>query len=95
LIRLGKQLLEEAATTIDARGDHYGTPMDNFTRIARLWSVILDKEVTPMQVGLCLDAVKTARLCATPEHWDSLVDKAGYAAATAECLKPIGTDDSS
>jgi len=47
-----------------------------------------------MQVGLCLDAVKTARLCATPEHWDSLVDKAGYAAATAECLKPIGTDDS-
>ena len=48
-----------------------------------------------MQVGLCLDAVKTARLCATPEHWDSLVDKAGYAAATAECLKPIGTDDSS
>ena len=52
MIRLGKQLLEEAATTIDARGDHYGTPMDNFTRIARLWSVILDTEVTPMQVGL-------------------------------------------
>ena len=51
MIRLGKQLLEEAATTIDARGDHYGTPMDNFTRIARLWSVILDTEVTPMQVG--------------------------------------------
>jgi len=95
LTRLGKQLLEEAAVVIDARGDHYGTPLDNFTKIARLWSVILDIEVTPIQVGLCLDAVKTARLCATPEHWDSLVDKAGYAAATAECLKPIGTDDSS
>lgn len=95
MTRLGKQLLEEAAVVIDARGDHYDAPIKNFTRIARLWSVILDIEVTPMQVGLCMDAVKTARLCATPEHWDSLVDKAGYAAATAECLKPIGTDDSS
>ena len=33
-----------------------------------------------------MDAVKTARLVETPEHYDSFLDKAGYAAATVECL---------
>ena len=39
--RKGKMLLEEAKAIIDARGDHYGSPIENFTRIAKLWSVVL------------------------------------------------------
>jgi len=96
--RLGKELLEEAKGKIDERGEEYGSPLDNFSRIARLWSVILDTDITPLQAALCMDAVKTARLCTTPEHWDSLVDKAGYSAVMAEIageLNKIGTDDSS
>ena len=96
--RLGKELLEEAKGKIDERGEEYGGPLDNFSRIARLWSVILDTDITPLQAALCMDAVKTARLCTTPEHWDSLVDKAGYSAVMAEIveeLNEIGTDDSS
>jgi|TARA_R100001129_G_C5316267_1_gene246487 hypothetical protein len=96
--RLGKELLQEATKTIDERGEKYGTPLDNFSRIARLWSVILDTDITPLQAALCMDAVKTARLCTTPEHWDSLVDKAGYSAVMAEIVgerQKIGTDDSS
>ena len=96
--RLGKELLQEAKGKIDERGEKYGTPLDNFSRIARLWSVILDTDITPLQAGLCMDAVKTARLCTTPEHWDSLVDKAGYSAVMAEIVgerQKIGTDDSS
>ena len=96
--RLGKELLEEAKGKIDERGERYGTPFDNFSRIARLWSVILDTDITPLQAALCMDAVKTARLCTTPEHWDSLVDKAGYSAVMAEIageLNKIGADDSS
>ena len=96
--RLGKELLEEAKGKIDERGEEYGGPLDNFSRIARLWSVILDTDITPLQAALCMDAVKTARLCTTPEHWDSLVDKAGYSAVMAEIageLNKIGTDDSS
>ena len=96
--RLGKELLQEAIQTIDERGEKYGTPFDNFSRIARLWSVILDTDITPLQAALCMDAVKTARLCTTPEHWDSLVDKAGYSAVMAEIVgdhQKIGTDDSS
>ena len=96
--RLGKELLQEATKTIDERDEKYGTPLDNFSRIARLWSVILDTDITPLQAALCMDAVKTARLCTTPEHWDSLVDKAGYSAVMAEIAgerQKIGTDDSS
>ena len=96
--RLGKELLEEAKGKIDERGERNGTPFDNFSRIARLWSVILDTDITPLQAALCMDAVKTARLCNTPEHWDSLVDKAGYSAVMAEIVgerQKIGTDDSS
>jgi hypothetical protein len=33
-----------------------------------------------------MDLVKTARLIETPEHWDSYLDKAGYAAASVECF---------
>ena len=85
--RKGKMLLEEAKAIIDARGDHYGSPIENFTRIAKLWSVVLGIDVKPYQVGLCMDLLKTARLCETPKHWDSYLDKCGYAAATVECLE--------
>ena len=85
-------MLDEAKQTIDARGDHYGSPIENFTRIAKLWSVVLNVEVKPHEVGLCMDLVKTARLCETPEHWDSYLDKCGYAAATVECFNVDGKE---
>jgi hypothetical protein len=59
------------------RQDNYDHPLDNFTRIAKLWSVILEKEVTPEQVGLCMVAVKISREIHRP-HVDNLVDGAGY-----------------
>ena len=91
-MRKGKMLLEEAGAVIDARGDHYGTPLQNWTRISELWTAFLrDKlkegeKITPLDHGLMMDLVKTARLIETPEHWDSYVDKCGYAAAAVECL---------
>ena len=48
--------------------ESYGSILDNHTRIARLWSVLLKIEVTPEQVALCMIAVKQARLMETPDH---------------------------
>lgn len=90
--RMGKQLLGEAGSVIDARGDHYGPPIENWTRIADFWTVYLkDKlkdgeRITPLDHGLMMDLVKTARLIETPQHWDSYLDKCGYAAASVECF---------
>jgi hypothetical protein len=73
-----------AREAVTARADHYGTPESNFERIAALWSVVLERPVTAEQVALCLGQVKVARLIQTPQHRDSWVDLAGYAACGFE-----------
>jgi hypothetical protein len=71
-------ILEEANSLVNgARQDYYDHPLDNFTRIAKIWSVILDKEITPEQVGLCMVGMKIAREAFTHKR-DNLVDGAGY-----------------
>jgi hypothetical protein len=68
------------------RAKDYGSTLDNFGRIAKLWSVILGVEVTPEQHILCMVAVKMARLCNSPKHMDSIVDIAGYAGTYEKLL---------
>ena len=72
-------LLQEATNAVNARGKSYGTELELYTNHARIWSVILGVDVTPLQVLLCIDAMKTCRLMVTPSHFDSVIDKAGYA----------------
>jgi hypothetical protein len=69
------------------RAKDYGSTLDNFGRIARMWSAILGVEVTPEQHVLCMLAVKMARLCHSPKHMDSIVDIAGYAGTYEKLLK--------
>ena len=71
-------VLEEAQRLISYdRNLTYDHPLDNFERIARIWSVVLGIEVTPEQVGLCMVGVKLAREAYLPKR-DNLVDGAGY-----------------
>jgi hypothetical protein len=67
------------------RGARYGHPSTNFARIASLWEPILGVRMSVQQVGLCLVALKLARLIETPDDEDSIHDLAGYA-ATLEML---------
>ena len=62
------ELLQKTADVIQDRGEDYGSIVDNHTRISRLWSVLLDTDVTPEQVALCMIAVKQARLMETPNQ---------------------------
>ncbi|MEB3214458.1 MAG: DUF6378 domain-containing protein [Leptolyngbyaceae bacterium] len=83
-------ILDDAKAIVDARGRDYDHPLPNHERIADLWSVILGRPVTPTQVVYCMIAVKLARLVATPDHRDSLVDIAGYAACAGAILDGDG-----
>ncbi len=74
-------ILEEASRLVDGpRENSYGPPNRSFERIAALWSQVLDIEVTPQQVGLCMVLLKVSREC-NHHSRDNLVDIAGYARA--------------
>jgi len=79
------KILDEAKTLITGpRASDYGDAETNHERIAKLWSVILDKEITASQVVACMISVKLARLVHTVKHRDSWVDIAGYSALGGE-----------
>lgn len=79
-MRVPGSVLEEAESIINGqRKADYGTPMDSFSRIGRMWAPILGLEdVSPEQVALCMIALKISRALNGYQR-DSLVDIAGYA----------------
>ena len=80
-MRRNKSFLLEALDLIEGeRAESYGDAKENHARIAAMWTALLEKEVTPNQVYLCLIAVKMSRLVESPRHRDSWLDIAGYAA---------------
>ena len=78
------EILETAAALINGdRERDYGTPQDNFKRIADGWAVILQADVSAEQVALCMAWLKLARLVNGP-HSDSYIDAAAYMALAGE-----------
>ncbi len=71
-----------------ARAAEYGDAKQNFEDIAKLWSVLLETEVTAQQVALCMIAVKSARLMKSASH-DSWVDICGYGALGGELHEKV------
>lgn len=76
-----KNPLEKALELVNGdRQNDYGHPYINFKRIAKIWSVVLDTEVTVRQVALCMMGVKMARDVNKPTD-DNFDDIAGYVLA--------------
>lgn len=95
------EILAEAGRIVNgARRTAYGTPEMNFERIARFWQAyfencgmkIVDTNGDEMRlsarvVSPMMRLMKEARLCETPDHYDSHVDIVGYALTGAEVNK--------
>jgi len=86
-----EDILKTAETLITGqRADDYGSLEDNFGRIAGMWSILLGRpEISKTDVALCMAAVKMCRLYNSPDHIDSWIDLAGYAAIGGE----LASDD--
>ena len=84
-MKRGDILRDADILTHGPRDDIYGDVITNHERISRLWSVVLETEITPAQAALCMALVKVARLIQTPDHIDSFVDGAAYLAIAGEC----------
>ena len=94
------EILEQAKEIISGkREDTYGGPEDSFHAVAQLWNAFLintsnkhgeEYNITleATDVALMMMLLKAARLTTAPDHLDSWVDAAGYAACGGE----IGTD---
>lgn len=85
-------VLNEANRIVNGeRANTYGGPEDSFKTIAGLWEAYLTKPgktfvtISPSDVAIMLALLKVARLKNSPNHRDSWVDLAGYAACGAEC----------
>ena len=80
----GEILAEADRLTHGDRNKYYGSPLTNHERIAGLWSIWLETEITPAQAAMCLALVKVARLIETPDHLDSFIDGAAYFSIAGE-----------
>jgi hypothetical protein len=76
-----------AACTGD-RPLNYGTPKENFEKIATLWNswsaVRTPGPIEPWEIAIYMCLMKFARLAHAPTHRDSWLDVAGYASCGAD-----------
>lgn len=88
----GAEMLRVAAQVVDERRAVYGPPDRNFATIALIWTAHLrargllaeDAAITPADVAAMSAGIKLARLGQSPDHGDSWLDLAGYAACGAD-----------
>lgn len=71
-------LTEALDITTGDRHDEYGDCNVELDRVATMWSVIFESDVTPNQVALAMIALKLTRQMHTNKR-DNWVDIAGYA----------------
>lgn len=66
------------------RDSDYGTPEDNFSTIAKLWTIYRGATFTAKDVAMMMALLKIARIRSGHYSADSYVDLAGYAACAGE-----------
>jgi len=83
-------VLSKAADAMRSRESEYGSPAACFGRTASMWNAALDTKLkhplSAADVAILLALLKLARLSETPDHSDSQVDLAGYAALMSEVV---------
>lgn len=82
-----QRVLKEAEKCVcGQREQDYGTQEDNFQKIGDLWPIYLDcnVKIDAYDVAAMMALLKISRLSNNPEHMDSWVDLAGYAACGGE-----------
>ncbi len=82
-----KEILDAAAKCVCGdREQDYGSPENNFRRIAELWSTYLNAAYTlrPADVAAMLALLKIARISSGHDKDDNWIDLAGYAACGGE-----------
>ena len=80
-----EKILNEARECVSGQRQlDYGTPEDNFSIIANLWSAYTGSSISALDVAMMMALLKIGRIKNGGGSGDSFVDLAGYAACGAE-----------
>lgn len=80
-----QRVLSEAEKCVcGQREKDYGTPEDNFGRIAEFWTTYMGVEFGTVDVAIMMALLKIARISENMQHMDSWVDGCGYLACGGE-----------
>lgn len=80
-----KEVLEAALRCVCGdREQDYGSPENNFKKIAEFWSTYLGYKIEVTDVAAMLGLLKIARIASGNAKDDNWVDLAGYAACGGE-----------
>ena len=81
------EILDAARSCVcGAREQDYGTPENNFARIARLWGAYTGYPFTAHDVAMLMALLKVGRIAKGSGGMDSYVDLCGYAACAGEII---------
>jgi len=84
------ETMRASASVIGDRASQYGSPDQCFYRIAKIASVMLDKDITPRDVAIMLLCTKLGRIPERPDYEDNYVDGISYLAFAAHFSEPQG-----
>jgi hypothetical protein len=71
---------------IKDRASTHGDMEDNFSTIAKYWSVHLDADLTAVDVAVMMNLLKVARIKSSPKNIDNWEDGCGYLACGGELV---------
>ena len=84
-LTITERVLDDASRLVGTdRQGVYGDAHKNYKRIASLWSLLTGADIDAPKAALMMAALKLDRAWQNPEHRDSYVDLAGYAAIARE-----------
>lgn len=79
------KLFQEAEKLLNKdRQEVYGDAVDNYERIALIWSALTGAVLDGKDVALMMAALKIYRAQKNPEHRDSFVDALAYVAIASQ-----------
>jgi len=87
-----EEILDQAKAIVSMdRNVDYGTPEENFEKIAILWGTYLGYNIYAKDVAAMMVLLKVARISTSPGIQDHWIDIAGYAACGGE-VAPKGKE---
>jgi len=90
-----KELFKEAEKLLKKdRNKIYGDPVENYHRIAHMWSGLLGFYISPDNAALMMATLKIYRATINPEHEDSFVDALAYVAIAAQASSSSSSSSS-